>query len=155
MLLMMMLAVCAGSVWWLVDENVSAWASNELESLMELPWLPVVGGVLIFAAVITIGLALLPGRRARHARAAGRVALVVDDGVLANSVVDRVSAAAGFPRAQISAKVRQSGITVHVTPTSGVAVDREKVRDAAEDAVEALGFGARIKVVVADRGVIA
>lgn len=154
-LLMMMLAVSAAVVWWFLDSEASSRAETWLESLAAQPWLQPVGAALILAAVIATGLAVLPGKRARHARIAGRIALVVDDGVLANSVVDRISERACLPRAQVSAKVGRSGVTVQITPTSGVAVDREAVQGAAEDAVTSLGFGSRVRVFVADRGVVA
>ncbi|MGV2985013.1 hypothetical protein ACNPNP_15040 [Microbacterium sp. AGC85] len=131
---------------WLVD-IVGAW---DLASVL------IAAGILaLLVAVLLILAAVLPGRRARHARVTDRVALVVDDGVLADAAADAVARECAIDRRQVSTTVARRGLTVRVTPTSGIRVDRDRVERIAIAAVSGAGFDTAASVEVAREGVVA
>lgn len=131
---------------WLID-IVGAW---DLTSVL------IATGILaLLVAVLLIFTALLPGSRARHARVTDRVALVVDDGVLADAAADAVARECAIDRRQVSTTIARRGLTVRVTPTSGIRVDRDVVERIAIAAVAGAGFDTAASVDVAREGVIA
>ncbi|MBO9625886.1 MAG: hypothetical protein J7484_05890 [Microbacterium sp.] len=144
-------------IWWAVDVNVRGPIETAAGTTAGTPRALLVGAgaVAIVVAVLMLGAALLPGRRARHARTTDRVALVVDDGVLADAVADAVSADAGVDRRQVSVTLLRRGVRVTITPTSGVPVDKVSAAQAAERTVAAIGFPATALVAVASEGVVA
>lgn len=158
-LLLVALALIAGAVWWWIDESVrdpwAAWAGSAVSWLSQPPVLIGAGVIALALAAVLLALALLPGRRARRARAAERVALVVDDGVLADAVADAVAASAGLDRRQVAVTLGRRSAIVRIMPTSGVPVHTGAAARAAEGAVSALGFAARARVVVEPKGVVA
>lgn len=105
--------------------------------------------------VILVALALVPGRRARHGRAAGRVELVVDDGLLADAAAHAVGERCALPRSQVSVTVTGRLARVRIRPISGVPVDEAAAADAARRELERLGFTLRPIVTVSSKGVLA
>ncbi|RPF20887.1 hypothetical protein [Myceligenerans xiligouense] len=158
-LIVLLVAAVAAGGWWLADPGARgdlAERAGTLSSFARRPTALTVGGtVAVLAAVTLLALAILPGRRARRGRVAGRVALVVDDGVLADAVADAVALRCGVARTQVSATVGRRVATVRVTPTSGLPVDRGAAVDAAAATLDAVGFPVTPKVLVAQRGVVA
>ncbi len=153
------LAAGAGAAWLLVDPDTRHLVAEALRGLTaERLAAPVVLGAGIVAGLLGLWLvllAVLPGRRARHARFDGRTAVFADDGVIADIVVDRVAKALGIERGRIRATVAQRSTKVVVTPTSGVAVNRSAASGAAEAASADLGTPLAPQIIVAAQGVIA
>ena len=113
--------------------------------------------VLAVLGIVALVAALAPGRRARHRLADHRVAVVVDDDVLAGSLSRRVATAGSVPRSQARTLVSPRRATVHVTPNSGFAIERDAVSAAAREVVAELAPipGVRTRVVIAESGVLA
>lgn len=114
----------------------------------------------IAAGAAVIGLALtlaavLPGRLARRGRVTDRAALIVDDGVIADSVARSVGRRVGVPTGQVRVVVGRRAVSVRITPTSGVPVDSRAAEDAAGETVRAIGFPSAVRVAVAAEGVVA
>jgi hypothetical protein len=157
-----MIALLAGviavGVWWLAvpggRDAVEGWFASASASAGEPGIRTAAGVVALCLAVLLLALALLPGRLPRRARSTDRVALVVDDGVLADAVADAVAARCGVDPRQVSATVGRRRTAVRVTPTSGVPVDRGAAADSAASAVAALGFSTTPRLTVARQGVI-
>lgn len=147
------------SVWSLVDDGFRQGVADRLGSASSLAEdrsaLTAAGIVAALIALILIALALLPGRLARRGRSTERVALLVDDGVLADAVADAVAVRCGIGRGQVSVTVGRRTATVRITPTSGITVDHDAATDSAAEALAAVGFSATPKLVVSSQGVIA
>ncbi|MGM1017886.1 MAG: hypothetical protein ACQEW8_10150 [Actinomycetota bacterium] len=158
-LVLVLLVVLAGGIWWAVDPAVRAGSDAAVAGLAAALdgriVLLVAGIAAVVLALVLVALALLPGRRARRARDAERVALLVDDGILADAVADQIAMRCGLTAAQVSTVVGRRSVTATITPTSGAPLDRDAALAAITDTVSGLGFTATPKVVVADRGVIA
>lgn len=146
-------------VWAAVDvafrERTAMWISDAVAGFDPAAMLQISGILALLIAVILILTALLPGRRARHSRETERIALVVDDGVLADAAADAVARECGIPRTQVSTTMARRALTVRVTPTSGIPVDRDRVTRAASAAVSGAGFDTVTAVEIARSGVIA
>lgn len=155
LLAMVLIAAIGFSGWWTFDpmlrENVTTWTAS-----VDIADIALIGGVVaLLLALLLIVASIAPGRRARHARATDRFAVVVDDGVLADAAAHSVAYRSGLDRGQVSTTVGRRGVTVRITPTSGVAVDRELVARTAVAAIADAQFDAAATVEIAQRGVIA
>ncbi|GAA2016406.1 hypothetical protein [Microbacterium ulmi] len=115
----------------------------------------VAGAVGVVLAVALIALAVAPGRRARRGRIALRVAMLVDDGVLADAAADAVAARCEVARAQVVVTMARRRAAVTVVPISGVPVDAASAKAAAAETLAAVGFPTPTTAVVAAHGVIA
>ncbi|MGI5190886.1 hypothetical protein ACQEVI_22300 [Promicromonospora sp. CA-289599] len=158
-LIVLLVTAVTLSVWWLVDPGsrdvVAAQAAVVSSIAGDDGTLLAAGCVAVVLAVVLIAVALLPGRLARRARSTDRLALLVDDGVLADTVADAVAARCGVDPRQVSATVSRGSVTIRVTPTSGVDVDRAAATDSAVAALAAVGFPVAPKLFVAREGVVA
>ncbi|MGW9157015.1 hypothetical protein [Microbacterium sp. NPDC055665] len=156
---LLLIALLAGAVWWLVDGGFRDAAASRLEGISVGVQQPAVlfgiGGVLTVLAVVLLALALLPGRRARRARITERTALLVDDGVIADSITAAVARRAGVDRGRVAVFVGRRTVEVRITPTSGVFVRVADAEDAANDILAGLGFSATPRVVIEAHGVVA
>ncbi|WP_119695727.1 hypothetical protein [Microbacterium halotolerans] len=110
------------------------------------------GATAAIAGAVLIALAVLPGRRARRGTRGERIALLVDDSVLADAVADAVAAAARLPRPRVSVTAARRKLHVWLTPTSGVDVDPGVAAEAARATAARLGAELNVAVAVADRG---
>ncbi|WP_226531989.1 DUF6286 domain-containing protein [Microbacterium paraoxydans] len=153
------LAFLTGGAWWLVDAAFRDRVARELDALAAgatAQAAPLASGaVLVLLAFVLLALAVLPGRRRRRARTTERTALLVDDGVIADSVAEAVARRAGVDRARVAVTVGRRDVTVRITPTSGVPVDRFGAERAAKDVLSGIGFPAIPRVSVDEHGVIA
>ncbi|MBO0982199.1 hypothetical protein, partial [Microbacterium sp. SD291] len=156
---LLLLATAAVAVWLLVDVSAREEVGSRFAAAQPRGWddvtLIVVGSIAVVLALLLIGLALLPGRRARRARIADRLALLIDDGVLADAVADAVAGDVGTAPWQVSATMARRAVIVRITPTSGVPVDRAVAAGAATDVLSGIGFPAAPRVIVSPRGVVA
>ncbi|WP_369374156.1 hypothetical protein AB1046_08170 [Promicromonospora sp. Populi] len=157
-LAVLLVAVVALGVWWLVDPGSHDLVADRLASVTSFAEddgaLTAVGVLAAVVALVLIVLAVLPGRLPRRARSTDRLALLVDDGVLADAVADAVALRCGIDARQVSATVGRRSATVRVTPTSGVAVDHDAATDSVAAALSAVGFSAVPKLYVARQGVV-
>ncbi|TFD47817.1 hypothetical protein E3T55_14785 [Cryobacterium frigoriphilum] len=91
-----------------------------------------VGLLLLLAAV-------LPGRRTRHGLSTDRLAVVVDDEVIASALARSAAIAAGVAPDAVRVTVGRRSAQVRLTPTSGIRVDEARVTEAAVSALERVG----------------
>ncbi|WP_166187811.1 DUF6286 domain-containing protein [Paenarthrobacter ureafaciens] len=121
---------------WLVDPGTAAERIIALPAGIS-PLLLGAGG----AVVAMVGLyfflhAVLPGRRARHLLRDPRIAVVVDDEVLASALARRARLAANVTQEQVMVVVSQRLVVVNVRPTSGSRVSEEAVLAAVQAELE-------------------
>ncbi len=157
--LTLVLLVALGlSVWWFADPAARGDLADRMASLTsradDSGSLVAVGVLALSVGVALVLAAVLPGRLRRRARRTDRVALVVDDGVLADAVVAAVSVRCGLDPRQVSATVGRRRTTVRVTPTSGVPVDHEAATGTPAAGLDRIGFPTPQRLLVADRGVV-
>lgn len=114
----------------------------------------VIAIVLVVLGVVSIVLALKPGRQHRSAVPHDRGAVVIDTRIIAATAANAASSAAGVPEDNTSATSRGASTEVRVVPVSGVAVDEAAVRSAVEERLGRLDerFGRRVTVRVAEQG---
>ncbi|QHC59821.1 DNA/RNA endonuclease G [Rathayibacter sp. VKM Ac-2760] len=89
-------------------------------------------GTAILALIVLI-LALAPGARARHTVDDDRLAVVIDDGVIASSLARSARTAARSRREDTSTSIGRRTAVVEVTPSSGITVDRDAVQSAVDE----------------------
>jgi hypothetical protein len=106
----------------------------------DLPVGVVVAGGLAVAVlgVWLILLAVSPGRLSKHEMDAGGRAALVDNGVLAAAIAQRVSDETGLARDRVTVGVAHRSVDVSVKPGAGIPVDRAQVSAVAE--AELSGF---------------
>ncbi|WP_104086987.1 DUF6286 domain-containing protein [Arthrobacter sp. GMC3] len=141
---------------WLIDPLTAA---QRLAQLPEgiLPAMPVAIGLLIFiVGLVFLANAVIPGRRARHVIPDPRVAVVVDDVVVASALAKRARLAAGVTREQVVVVVSAKSVQVNVRPTSGILLDEALIQAAVEDELTAMALqpAPAVKVHLANSGVI-
>ncbi|PPH96337.1 hypothetical protein C5C56_14990 [Rathayibacter sp. AY1D1] len=90
-------------------------------------------------ALVLLVLALAPGARARHTVDDDRLAVVVDDGVIASSLARAARTAAHSRREDTRASLGRRTALVEVTPASGIAVDRAAVQSAVDEELARIG----------------
>lgn len=153
------LLLLAAGVWYLTDpvvaKVVETWIAPATVSAGSSAILALIA---VIATVIGLALvlgAILPGRLARRGRVTDRAALIVDDGVIADSIARSVGRRVGVPAGQVRVTVGRRALTVRVTPTSGASVDSRAAEAAAEETVRGIGFTSVVHVAVTAEGVIA
>jgi hypothetical protein len=112
--------------------------------------------VLALIGVVCILLAVLPGGLARRTLDDDRLAVVIDDDVVASAFSREVAAATHVARDQVRTAVGRRRARVDLTPTTGFEPDREAARRAGADLVEALHLrpAPTPSVAIARKGVI-
>lgn len=117
--------------------------------------LPAAAGAVIIGLVLII-VALTPGSRRRHRLDSDRVAILVDDDVLAGAVSRQAAATAGIARDQVSTTVSARAARVTVRPSSGFPVVSSEVQQSTNELVSALSPkpAVRVNVAVASHGVV-
>ena len=106
----------------------------------DVPVGAVIAGGLAVAVVGAwlILLAVSPGRLSKHEMDAGGRAALVDNGVLAAAIAQRVSDETGLARDRVTVGVAHRSVDVSVKPGAGIPVDRAQVNAVAE--AELSGF---------------
>lgn len=112
------------------------------------------GIVAVLLGVLSLVLALAPGRRRRRRLDSSRSAIVVDDKVIARALATKAADAARLSRSQVSVLVGRRRATVRVTPTAGIAVDRSEVAKVIARAGAGYGLSRQPHVAVSDRAVV-
>jgi hypothetical protein len=118
---------------WLVDPESAALALAGLPAGVNRGLLGLSGAVLAMAGLFLVVVAVRPGRRGRRALPGDRIAVVVDDEVLASALARRARAAAVVRPEQVNVVMSDHEAIVNVRPTSGIPVRAEDVLAAAED----------------------
>jgi len=116
-------------------------------------------GIAAAAAVVGLVLvlvAIIPSRRGRHELPNDRMAVVVDDSVLAGAIGAAVTREAGVPASRVGTVVSRTRGEVRVTPTSGSPLDHSILEATASSFVATLAPKPqlRVAVTVASGGVV-
>ncbi|ALO65735.1 hypothetical protein AS189_03560 [Arthrobacter alpinus] len=114
------------------------------------------GVLLALFGLIFLCHGILPGRRARHIISHPRVAIVVDDEVVASALAKTARVAAGVTREQVMVVVSARQVQVNVRPTSGIPLSESQIQGAVEAQVADMGLNPvpSVSVKLADSGVI-
>ncbi|MCS5723053.1 DUF6286 domain-containing protein [Herbiconiux sp. CPCC 203407] len=110
-------------------------------------------GAAVIGLVLVI-VALSPGRRARHVLASERTAVVVDNEVIASALARHASFAGNVDPDNASVSVSHRRAVVHLTPTSGIPVDRDEVTAETERRLAGYGLSPAVtaRVHIAESG---
>ena len=111
----------------------------------------------IAAAAAAVGLilvlvAVIPSRRGRHELPNDRMAVVVDDSVLAGAIGAAVTREAGVPTSRVASMVSRTRGEVRVTPTSGSPLDSSALETSAHALVATLAPKPQLRVAVTVAG---
>lgn len=141
---------------WLIDPLAFAQRLAGLPAGIEPMLLGAIGVLLLLVGLIFLAYAVLPGRRARHIIADPRIAIVVDDEVIASALARRARLAAGVTREQVMVVVSARAVQVNVRPTSGIRLEESHIRAAmeAELAAMALEPAPEVTVKLSGSGVV-
>ncbi|WP_422935206.1 hypothetical protein [Sinomonas sp. P47F7] len=123
---------------WITDPETAARFIAGLPKSANPGVLGLLGVVIALAGLVFVLLGLRPGRPGRRALPGQRIAVVVDDEVLASALARRARAAATVRPEQVTVFVSQGEALVNVRPTSGVPVSAEAVLAAVEDELRRL-----------------
>lgn len=158
-LVVLCVAAGAAAVWLLVDTTARDTVFTALSGFdpeaRTAPVVAVAGGVAALLGLWLLLLGVLPGRRPRRGRPAGRVAVVIDDGLAADVIADEVAGELATKRELVRVTVGCRRTVVTVTPVSGLPVDEDAARRAASEAASSLGWPSAPRIAVAPRGVMA
>lgn len=119
--------------------------------LQELPdqhqGLVVAGGLLVaVAGVVLVWFALGAGRRPKHELGSSSYAVLVDNGVIASSVAERVRRELDLAKGAVVVGVGHRSADITVRPEPGQPVDRRHVRAVAESELAGYELSPRVKV---------
>ncbi|MGR0221170.1 DUF6286 domain-containing protein [Agromyces sp. ZXT2-6] len=96
-------------------------------------WAVVAGGIaLAVVGVVFVFLAVAPGRLPKHEMTWPDRAVVVDNGVIASAIAQRISEETGIAREHIAVGVSHRRVDATVTPGPGVPLDAARVHDLVE-----------------------
>ena len=123
---------------WLIDPQTALERLAQLPQGIEPILLGAIGALLLLFGLIFFLKAVTPGRRARHTLNDERIAVVVDDEVMASALARRARLVAGVTQEQVMVVVSQRDVVVNVRPTSGVALDSEMSKAAIEQELESM-----------------
>lgn len=162
--------VAAGAVYALLEMTLGAlgqpaWLLHPMEAAERIAGLPgatptpllgAAGALVALIGLISLCNGLLPGRRARHVIVHPRVAIVVDNEVIASALAKSARMAAGVTREQVMVVVSARTVQVNVRPTSGIRLSEDRIRAAVEAELNAMALEPAPVVIVnlAESGVI-
>ncbi len=154
-LLEMLLAVVGQPPWLLKPTAAAAWLAALPGSYPPI-LLGAAGVLMALVGLVFLGNGLLPGRRARHVIAHPRVAIVVDNVVIASALAKCARMAAGVTREQVVVVVSARLVQVNIRPTSGIRISEGDIKAAVESQLEAMALDPALTVTVklADSGAI-
>ncbi|MFC5930559.1 hypothetical protein D6T64_16830 [Cryobacterium melibiosiphilum] len=96
-------------------------------------------GVALLGLVLLLA-ALLPGHRMRHTLSTARLAVVIDDEVIASALARTTAIAAGVAPDAVRVTVGRRSASIHVTPTSGIQLHRARLSEAAVAALDQIAL---------------
>lgn len=96
-------------------------------------WLVTGGAVVAVVGIVLVVVGLTPGRRSRHALVSERSVIIVDDEVIASGIARRAATTARISPDNVRVTLSRRTVDVHLTPTSGIPIDRETVLSAVTD----------------------
>jgi hypothetical protein len=99
-----------------------------------------IGIVVGIVGVVLVVIGLAPGRRGRHTIPDSRLAVVVDDQVIASSLARQARRAGALSPGQVNAWVARDSARITLTPSSGARADEEAVLAAAEEELTSTGY---------------
>lgn len=109
--------------------------------------LVVAGGLLaVVAGMVLAWLALSPGRRPRHELGSSSYAVIVDNGVIASAVAERVRRELDLSKGAVVVSVGHRSADITVRPEPGQPIDRRQVRTVAESELTGYELSPRVKV---------
>ena len=154
-LLEMMLAALGQPHWLVHPMDAFQWIARLPGNYSPL-LLGAAGVFLALVGLVFLGHGVLPGRRARHVIAHPRVAIVVDDEVIASALAKCARMAAGVTREQVMVVVSARLVQVNVRPTSGIRISESDIKAAVEDQLAAMVLepAPAVLVKLSDSGVI-
>ncbi|WP_171042417.1 DUF6286 domain-containing protein [Sinomonas gamaensis] len=123
---------------WIIDPESAARFVAGLPGGINAAILALLGIVVAIAGLIFVVLALRPGRAGRRFLPSRRIAVVLDDEVLASALARRARAAATVRPEQVTVVLSRREAIVNVRPTSGIPVRAEDVLAAVEDELRRL-----------------
>ncbi|WP_315914468.1 DUF6286 domain-containing protein [Arthrobacter sp. lap29] len=114
------------------------------------------GVLLALVGLIFFCHGVLPGRRARHVLRHPRVAIVVDDEVVASALAKTARMSAGVTREQVMVVVSARQVQVIVRPTSGIPLMEDRIQAAVETRLNAMSLDPvpSVSVKLAESGVV-
>jgi hypothetical protein len=133
---------------WLIDPQTAAERITALPSGVPPLLLGAAGAVIAAVGLFFFLNAVLPGRRARHLLHDPRIAVVVDDEVIAAALARSARLAANVTQEQVMVVVSQRQVVVNVRPTSGVPVSENAILHAVEEELQAMGPVPMLQVTV-------
>lgn len=154
--LLEMALAAVGEPAWLIDPmSAAAWIAS-LPGTSSPILLGAAGVFTALVGLVFLGHGLLPGRRARHVLADRRVAIVVDDEVIASALAKSARMAAGVTREQVVVVISARVVQVNIRPTSGIRISEGDIKAAVEGQLEAMALDPQpaVTVNVSDSGVI-
>lgn len=98
------------------------------------------------AGVVLLWFAVTPGRRPKHALGLTRHAVIVDNGVIASVVAERVRRELDLPKGAVVVRIGHRTADVKVRPQPGQVVDRARVRLISEEELHGYAPEPRLKV---------
>lgn len=98
------------------------------------------GVVAALVGLVLVALAVTAGRRGRHTIDDDRVAVVVDDRVIASSLARTARTSGRLSEQQVSAWVSRRRAQIDLTPSSGLTVDDAAVDAAARAELESVAY---------------
>jgi hypothetical protein len=113
-------------------------------------------GLIAVPGLVLVVLAIVPSRRPRHELPDTRMAVVVDDGVLAGAVKHAVLRVARVPSDRVTSSISRRSSSTRVVPTSGTPLDHAALDGSANGIIESLAPRppVRVSVTVSENGVV-
>jgi hypothetical protein len=119
-------------------------------------WLPIAGACAIVFGLILLIVALVPSRRARHGVSHDRMAIVIDDGVLAGALAGDARRSVAIGADRVRASVGRRTASIRLVPTSGVPISRDVAQESADRLLGTLNTFPKVRasVTVSESGVV-
>lgn len=123
---------------WLIDPQTALDRLALLPQGINVALLGLIGVVLLLLGLTFLLNGVLKSRRARHTLPEQRIAVVVDDEVIASALARRARLAAGVTQEQVVVVVSKRLVVVNMRPTSGVPLDSDRIKTAIEHELESM-----------------
>jgi hypothetical protein len=135
----------------LVSPTVAAAALSSHAS-----WVPIAGACALVFGIILLVVALVPSRRGRHGVSHNRMAVVIDDGVLAGALAGEARRSVAIGADRVRASVGRRTATIRLVPTSGVPISRDVAQESADRLLGTLDTSPKVRasVTVSESGVV-